>query len=313
MKRDFLTLDDVTRPELEGLLESAARLKDYLKRGVPHRFLEGRTLGMIFKKPSSRTRVSFEIGMFQLGGLALFLNNHDLGMGVRESVADIGRLFSRYLDGIVIRTFAHEEVEELARYAAIPVINGLTDLHHPCQILADLLTIQEKFGRCEGIKLAWVGDGNNVANSWLQGASKVGMHLALACPKGYWPPTGFIRKTQEEAAANGGSVELMEDPFQAVKGADVIYTDVWVSMGQEAERRWRLEVFQLYQVNQALLEAAKPTTLVMHCLPAHRGEEITAEVIDGPQSIVFDHAENRLHTQKAILHFLLSRGQDSHQ
>lgn len=311
MKRDFLTLDDVTRPELEALLQSAARLKDYLKRGVPHRFLEGRTLGMIFKKPSSRTRVSFEIGMFQLGGLALFLNNHDLGMGVRESVADIGRLFSRYLDGIAIRTFAHEEVEELARYATIPVINGLTDLHHPCQILADLLTIQEKFGRCEGIKLAWVGDGNNVANSWLQGASKMGMHLSLACPKGYWPPAELIRKTQEEAAANGGSVELMEDPFQAVKGADVIYTDVWVSMGQEAERRWRLEVFQPYQVNQALLEAAIPTTLVMHCLPAHRGEEITAEVIDGPQSIVFDHAENRLHTQKAILHFLLGRGDNS--
>jgi ornithine carbamoyltransferase len=311
MKRDFLTLDDVTRPELEALLQSAARLKGYLRRGVPHRFLEGQTLGMIFKKPSSRTRVSFEIGMFQLGGLALFLNNHDLGMGVRESVADIGRLFSRYLDGIVIRTFAHEEVEELARYATIPVINGLTDLHHPCQILADLLTVQEKFGRCEGVKLAWVGDGNNVASSWLQGASKMGMHLSLACPKGYWPPAALVRKTQEEAAARGGSLELVEDPFQAVKGADIIYTDVWVSMGQEAERRWRLEVFQPYQVNQTLLEAAKPTTLVMHCLPAHRGEEITADVIDGPQSIVFDHAENRLHTQKAVLHFLLGCGQES--
>jgi ornithine carbamoyltransferase len=309
MKRDFLTLDDVTRPELEALLQSAVRLKDYLKRGVPHRFLEGQTLGMIFKKPSSRTRVSFEIGMFQLGGLALFLNNHDLGMGVRESVADIGRLFSRYLDGIVIRTFAHEEVEELARYATIPVINGLTDMHHPCQILADLLTVQEKFGRCEGIKLAWVGDGNNVANSWLQGAAKMGMHLSLGCPKGYWPPAELVRKAQEEAATHGGSVELVEDPFQAVKGADIIYTDVWVSMGQEAERRWRLEVFQSYQVNQTLLDAAKPTTLVMHCLPAHRGEEITAEVIDGPQSIVFDHAENRLHSQKAVLHFLLGRGQ----
>lgn len=313
MKRDLLTLDDVTRPELETLLQSAARLKDYLKRGVPHRFLEGRTLGMIFKKPSSRTRVSFEIGMFQMGGLALFLNNHDLGMGVRESVADIGRLFSRYVDGIVIRTFAHEEVEELARYATIPVINGLTDLHHPCQILADLLTIQEKFGRCEGVKLAWVGDGNNVANSWLQGAAKMGMHLALACPKGYWPRAELVRKYQEEAAANGGSVEIMEDPFQAVKGSDVIYTDVWVSMGQETERRWRLEVFQSYQVNQTLLAAAKPTTLVMHCLPAHRGEEITAEVIDGPQSIVFDHAENRLHTQKAVLHFLLDRRQNRHE
>jgi ornithine carbamoyltransferase len=313
MKRDFLTLDDVTRPEIEGLLASAARLKDYLKRGVPHRFLEGRTLGMIFKKPSSRTRVSFEIGMFQLGGLALFLSNQDLGMGVRESVADIGRLFSRYLDGIMVRTFAHEEVEELARYATIPVINGLTDVHHPCQILADLLTIQEKFGRCEGVKLTWVGDGNNVANSWLQGASKMGMHLSLACPKGYWPPAELIRKTQEEAAANGGSVELHEDPFQAVKGADVIYTDVWVSMGQEAERRWRLEMFQPYQVNQTLLDAAKPTTLVMHCLPAHRGEEITAEVIDGPQSIVFDHAENRLHTQKAVLHFLLGRREESQE
>jgi ornithine carbamoyltransferase len=311
MKRDFLTLDDVTRPELESLLQSAAQLKDYLKRGIPHRFLEGRALGMIFKKPSSRTRVSFEVGMFQLGGLALFLNDHDLGLGVRESVADIGRLFSRYVDGIVIRTFAHEEVEELARYAAVPVINGLTDQHHPCQILADLLTIQEKFGRYAGVKVAWVGDGNNVANSWLQGAAKMGMHLSLACPKGYWPPADLICKAQEEAAASGGSIELLEDPVQAVKEADVIYTDVWVSMGQEAERRWRLEVFQAYQVNQTLLDAAKPTTLVMHCLPAHRGEEITAEVIDGPRSIVFDHAENRLHTQKAVLHFLLGR-QEAH-
>jgi ornithine carbamoyltransferase len=313
MKRDFLTLDDVTKPEIESLLQSAAQLKDYLKRGVPHRFLEGRTLGMIFKKPSSRTRVSFEIGMFQLGGLALFLNDHDLGLGVRESVADIGRLFSRYLDGIVIRTFTHSEAEELAQYASVPVINGLTDQHHPCQILADLLTIREKFGRCTGVKVAWVGDGNNVANSWLQGAAKMGMHLSLACPKGYWPAAEMIGKTQEEAAANGGSVEMLEDPVQAVKDADVIYTDVWVSMGQEVERRWRLEVFQAYQVNQALLAAAKPTALVMHCLPAHRGEEITADVIDGPRSIVFDHAENRLHTQKAILHFLLSRQETPHE
>jgi len=310
MKRDFLTLDDLSKPELESVLHLAARFKDYLKRGVPHRFLAGRTLGMIFKKPSSRTRVSFEVGMFQLGGLALFLKDQDLGLGVRESVADVGRLFSRYLDGIVIRTFAHTEVEELARYASIPVINGLTDQHHPCQILADLLTIQEKFGRWEGIKVAWVGDGNNVAISWVQGAAKMGMHLALACPRGYWPPADLIRKAQEEAVANGGSVEILEDLLQAVKGADIIYTDVWVSMGQEAERRWRLEVFQPYQVNQALLEAAKPTTLVMHCLPAHRGEEITADVIDGPRSIVFDHAENRLHTQKAILQFLLGGRED---
>jgi ornithine carbamoyltransferase len=309
MKRDFLTLDDLTRAELESVLQTAARLKDYLRRGIPHRYLQGRTLGMIFKKPSSRTRVSFEVGMFQLGGLALFLSDHDLGLGVRESVADIGRLFSRYLDGIVIRTFAHAEVEELARAATIPVINGLTDQHHPCQILADLLTVQEKFGRCRGVKVAWVGDGNNVANSWLQGAAKMGMHLALACPRGYWPPADLVRQSQEEAAATGGSVELMEDPFQAVKDADIIYTDVWVSMGQEAERRRRLEVFRPYQVNRALLRAAKPTTLVMHCLPAHRGEEITADVIDGPQSIVFDHAENRLHAQKAILHFLLGRGE----
>jgi ornithine carbamoyltransferase len=310
MKRDLLTLDDLTRVEIASVLHTAARFKDHLRRGIPHRYLGGRTLGMIFKKPSSRTRVSFEVGMFQLGGLALFLNDHDLGLGARESVADIGRLFSRYLDGIVIRTFAHDEVVELAHYASIPVINGLTDLHHPCQILADLLTIQEKFERWEGVKVTWVGDGNNVANSWLQGAAKMGMSLALACPRGYWPPSDLIRKAQEEAAANGGSIEIMEDPYQAVKGADVIYTDVWVSMGQEAERRWRLEVFQPYQVNQALLEAAKPTTLVMHCLPAHRGEEITAEVIDGPRSIVFDHAENRLHTQKAMLHFLLN-GQEA--
>ena len=305
MKRDFLTLDDVTRAELDGLLRSAARLKDYLKRGIPHGFLAGRTLGMIFKKPSSRTRVSFEVGMVQLGGYAVILTDRELGLGVRESVADIGRLFSRYLDGIVLRTFAHEEVEELARYATIPVINGLTDLHHPCQIVGDLLTIIEQLGRCEGVRVAWVGDGNNVANSWLQGASKMGMHLTLACPRGYWPSPALLRKAQEETAASGGSIEMTEDPVQAVKEADIIYTDVWVSMGQEAERPWRLEVFQPYQVNERLLAAAKATTRVMHCLPAHRGEEITADVIDGPRSIVFDHAENRLHAQKAILQFLL--------
>ncbi|MBI3328047.1 MAG: ornithine carbamoyltransferase [Nitrospinae bacterium] len=305
MKRDFLSLDDVSRSELEALLQWAARFKDYLKRGIPHRFLQGRTLGMIFKKPSSRTRVSFEVGMVQLGGHAVFLTDQDLGLGVRESVADIGRLFSRYLDGLVIRTFAHAEVEELARYATIPVINGLTDLQHPCQIMADLFTIREKLGRCEAVKVAWVGDGNNVANSWLQGASKMGMHLSLACPRGYWPSPDLIRKAHADALASGGSVEVLEDPFQAVKEADIIYTDVWVSMGQEAERRWRLEVFRPYQVNQALLDAAKPTAWVMHCLPAHRGEEITADVIDGPRSIVFDHAENRLHVQKAILQFLL--------
>ncbi|RMF90238.1 MAG: ornithine carbamoyltransferase [Nitrospinota bacterium] len=305
MKRDLLTLDDLSVDEIEQILARAALRKKELRAGIPHPVLQGKTLGMIFKKPSSRTRVSFEVGMYQLGGYAVVLSHQDIRMGQRESVPDIGRLFSRYLHGIMVRTFAHEEAEELAQYATIPVINGLTDLTHPCQILAAIFTIQEQLGRYRGVKVAYVGDGNNVAHSWLKGASKLGIHLTIASPPQYQPRADIVKKALEVAEQSGSQIEIITDPRVAVKGADIIYTDVWASMGQEAELETRRQVFAPYQVNQDLLQAAKPETLVMHCLPAHRGEEITAEVIDGERSIVFEEAENRLHVQKAILEFLL--------
>lgn len=305
MKRDLLTLDDLSVSEMEQIFTRAALRKKELKAGIPHPVLQGKTLGMIFKKPSSRTRVSFEIGMYQLGGYAVVLNHQDIQMGKRESVPDIGRLFSRYLDGIMVRTFAHEEAEELAHYATIPVINGLTDLTHPCQILAAIFTIQEHLGYYRGVKVAYVGDGNNVSHSWLKGASKLGIHLTIGTPKDYQPREDIVKKALEDAKKSGSQLEIVDDPFVAVQNADIIYTDVWASMGQEAELEKRRHIFRPYQVNRALLQAAKPEALVMHCLPAHRGEEITAEVIDGERSIVFDEAENRLHVQKAILEMFL--------
>lgn len=302
MKKDLLSEYDLDREDYECIFEKAHRLKRLHREGRKHATLKGKTLGMIFDKSSTRTRISFEVGMYQLGGIALFLSNRDTQLGRGEIIADSARIMSRYLDGIMIRTFSQAAVEEFARYATIPVINGLTDLLHPCQLLSDLFTIIEKKGRYEGLKIAYVGDGNNMANSWINAAAKLAFHLDLACPEGYDPDPAILKRGMAEAP---GGVSLHRDPVAAVRGADVVYTDVWVSMGQEAERGERMKRFQGYQVNQALLDHAKKDVLVMHCLPAHRGEEITAEVIDGPRSVVIDEAENRLHVQKAVMEILL--------
>jgi ornithine carbamoyltransferase len=268
--------------------------------------LYGKTLGMIFAKPSTRTRVSFEAAMTQLGGHAIYLGISDLQLGRGETIADTARTLSRYLDGIMARLFEHGDIVELARYSSVPVINGLTDLHHPCQTLADLLTIREHKGKLRGLKLAWVGDGNNVCNSLLLGCSLVGMNISAACPRGYEPPAAIRKHARANASKSGSKVEIMVNPEQAVTGADIVYTDVWISMGQEAEREKRLRDFKGYQVNSKLLAKAKHDAIFMHCLPAHRGEEVTEEVIDGPCSVVFNQAENRLHAQKAVLVSLLT-------
>ncbi|HNY96763.1 MAG TPA: ornithine carbamoyltransferase [Smithellaceae bacterium] len=302
MKKDLLSFAGMQPPDFEEILRRTARLKKMLKEGRKHASLAGKTLGMIFDKSSTRTRISFEVGMYQLGGIALFLNSRDTQIGRGETLADSARMMSCYLDGIMIRTFAQESVEELARYATIPVINGLTDLLHPCQILADLFTIQEKKGSYEGVKVAYIGDGNNVANSWIEAATHLPFELALACPEGYDPDSRLMKESQKDGRDR---VRLCRDPFEAAAGADVLYTDVWTSMGQEAESQERKKIFANYQINGKLLGVAKKDAIVMHCLPAHRGEEITAEVIDGPQSVVIDEAENRLHAQKAVLEILL--------
>jgi ornithine carbamoyltransferase len=309
MRPHFLTLADFTQKELHALLERAIELKKATKAGERPAPLRGKQLGLLFEKPSLRTRVTFEVGMRQLGGDSIYLGASEVQLGVRESVADVGRNLERWIDGIVLRTFRHETVEELARFSAIPVINGLTDLQHPCQIFSDMLTLLEKKGRLEGIRLAYIGDGNNVANSWLQGAAILGMDLVVCVPKGYEPDARIFREAQKKARKSGARIVLSADPLQAAEGAEVLYTDVWTSMGKEREDVRRKSLFKDYQVNQALLARAKEDVLVMHCLPAHRGEEITDEVMDGPHSIVFDQAENRLHAQKAILEALL--GQES--
>jgi ornithine carbamoyltransferase len=302
MKKDLLSEYDLEQADFESIFEGAHRLKRLLREGKDHTPLKGRTLGMIFDKSSTRTRISFEVGMFQLGGIALFLNSRDTQLGRGEIIADTARIMSRYLNGIMIRTFSQESVEEFARYATIPVINGLTDLLHPCQLLGDLFTIIEKRGGYEGLKVAYVGDGNNMANSWINAAAKLPFHLDLACPDGYDPDAAILKRGIAEAPAG---VVLHREPAKAVRDADVVYTDVWVSMGQETEREEKMKRFQGYQVNQTLIERARKDVLVMHCLPAHRGEEITAEVIDGPRSVVIDEAENRLHVQKAIMEILM--------
>jgi ornithine carbamoyltransferase len=302
MKKDLLSEYDLERADYERIIEKAHRLKRLHREGREHASLKGKTLGMIFDKSSTRTRISFEVGMYQLGGIALFLSNRDTQLGRGEIIADSARIMSRYLNGIMIRTFSQASVEEFARYATIPVINGLTDLLHPCQLLSDLFTITEKRGGYEGLKIAYVGDGNNMANSWINAAAKLPFHLDLACPEGYDPDSAILERGIAEAPAG---VALCRDPVEAVRDADVIYTDVWVSMGQEAERAERLKRFEGYQVNQALLDRSKKDVIVMHCLPAHRGEEISTEVIDGPRSVVIDEAENRLHVQKAIMEILM--------
>jgi len=304
LKKDFLSVYDLTRKDFDRIFSHAATLKAMLKDGIIYQPLAGRTLGMIFDKSSTRTRLSFEAGMYQLGGLAIYLNSRDTQLGRGETIADTARIVSRYLDAVMIRTFSQESVEEFARHADIPVINGLTDLMHPCQIVSDLFTIVEKKGTCEGLKIAYVGDGNNVANSWIDAAAKLPFKLALACPKGYDPDARILERGRKKALKG---VSLHRDPVQAVKGADVIYTDVWASMGQEAEQEARAKVFEGYQVNRKLVQHAKADAIVMHCLPAHRGEEISAEVLDGPRSVVWDEAENRLHVQKAILEILMGK------
>ncbi|MDQ7859600.1 MAG: ornithine carbamoyltransferase [Armatimonadota bacterium] len=303
--RDYLSVDDLTPEEFSGLIGFARELKGRCAAGDRPALLAGKTLAMIFEKPSLRTRVSFEVGMFQMGGMAVYLGPQDIQLGVREAIPDAARNLERMADGIMARTFAHATVTGLAEAAVVPVINGLSDHEHPCQALGDLLTIAERFPRLGEVRLAWVGDGNNVCHSLLLAAAKVGMTVTVATPQGYQPAAAVVARAREIAAATGGSVTLTGDAREAARGADVVYTDVWASMGQEAEREERARIFRPYQVNAGLLEAARPTAVVMHCLPAHRGEEITDDVLDGPRAIVYDQAENRMHAQKALLAMIL--------
>lgn len=299
--RDFLMLLDYTPEEIRYLIDLAIDLKKKQKAGEVYQPLKGKTLGMIFEKSSTRTRVSFEVGIYQLGGQGLFLSGNDLQIGRGEPILDTAQVLSRYLDGIMIRTFAHRNVVELARGATIPVINGLTDLSHPCQALADYQTILEHKGRLEGLKLAYIGDGNNVVHSLMMGAAKLGVDISIATPEGYEPDPDLVKQSIDNAKETGARIQLCRDPKEAIANADVVYSDVWASMGQEAEQKERELAFASYQVNEELAKYAKKDYLFMHCLPAHRGEEVSEGVIDGPNSIIFDQAENRLHAQKAIM------------
>ncbi|HOW42649.1 MAG TPA: ornithine carbamoyltransferase [Candidatus Omnitrophota bacterium] len=303
MNKDLITIRQLNVKEIDEIFALTARIKK-----TPGRFsrtLQGKSLAMIFQKPSNRTYVSFSVGMFELGGHALYLGPEHINLGVRETVADVARTLSRFVSGIVLRTFAHQTVLDMAEAASVPVINGLSDYSHPCQALADIFTIKERFGKVKGLTLAYVGDGNNVCNSLLYAASKLGLHMRVATPKGYEPDQELMRLVLESARATGARIELLRSPQDAARNADVLYTDVWTSMGQESEFKKRLRVFKTYQINARLVSLAKKTCLVMHCLPAHRGDEITDEVIDGKHSVVFDQAENRLHVQKAVLVKLL--------
>ena len=297
MERDFLQIPDFSRDEINSLFDIADRMKagKYKKRP-----LEGKSLAMIFMKSSTRTRVSFEVGTYQLGGHALFLSPRDVQLGRGEPIADTARVLSRYVDGIMIRTFAHQDIEELAKYASVPVINGLTDLVHPCQVLADLLTVRQQLGDVAEQRYAWIGDGNNMANSWINAAYVFGFDLTLACPEGYEPADHLVARALKKA-----TVRVVRDPMEAVNGADVVNTDVWASMGQEEEQKDRVRAFANYTVDAKLMTRASKKAIFLHCLPAHRGEEVAADVIDGPQSRVWDEAENRLHIQKAIMAALM--------
>ncbi|NLU50773.1 MAG: ornithine carbamoyltransferase [Syntrophomonadaceae bacterium] len=299
--RDFISIHDYSTAEVAEVLDLALQLKALQKDRIPHPLLAGKTLGMIFQKPSTRTRVSFEVGIYQLGGYGLFLSPNDLQMGRGETIKDTALTLSRYLDGIMIRTFDHDEVLELAHHASIPVINGLTDLLHPCQVMGDLLTALEYKGTLKGLKCAFIGDGNNVCHSLLFGGAKVGMDVVVAGPPGFEPQPEILALARADAEATGARLWVVEDPFEAVEGADIIYTDVWASMGQEKEAAEKEKHFARYQVNNRLVAAAKDDVIIMHCLPAKRGRELTDEVMDGPHSVVFDEAENRLHAQKAIM------------
>ncbi|MCL5773943.1 MAG: ornithine carbamoyltransferase [Firmicutes bacterium] len=303
--KSLLSIADLTLEEIEQIFATTEMLKLQKKTGQPHPILAGRTLGMIFEKPSTRTRVSFEAGMYQLGGYALYLSSNDLQLGRGETIADTTRVLSRYVDGIMARVFSHNTVVELAKYGSVPVINGLSDMEHPCQILGDLFTAIEKKGKLAGLKMAYIGDGNNVCNSLLLGCAKVGMDMAAAHPRNYDPPASILDEAKKIAKKTGCKIKVSSDISSALDGADIIYTDVWTSMGQDAEKKERLKAFSEYQVNEKMLKKAKDDVIVMHCLPAHRGEEITDEVMDGPHAVVIDEAENRMHVQKAILALLI--------
>ena len=303
--KSLASLGDLNKEEIEQILKTSELLKLQSLRGQEHPLLKGKTLAMIFEKPSTRTRVSFEVGMWQLGGYALYLSAGDLQLGRGETIGDTARVLSRYVDGIMARVFAHQTILDLVRYSTVPVINGLSDFTHPCQGLADLFTIYEKKGQLFGLKLAYVGDGNNVAHSLIYGCSKVGMDIALAYPKGHEPESRVISEGREEARRKGRVVTVTNDPVEAVLGADIVYTDVWASMGKEKEHEERVKIFKPYQVNTELVKRAKQDYIFMHCLPAHRGEEVTDEVADSKNSVIFDQAENRLHAQKALMALIM--------
>lgn len=305
--KDFISLHDCSQEEVSALLELALKLKKEQKVGIAHPILKGKTLGMIFTKSSTRTRVSFEVGMVQLGGYPMFLSSHDIQLGRGESIYDTAKVLERFLDGIMIRTFAHQDVLDLAEYADIPVINALTDLLHPCQVLADLQTVYEHKGKLEGLKLAYIGDGNNMAHSLMYGCAKMKLDCAIATPSGYQCAPAVVAAAKEDFRKSGAKLLLTEDPKEAIKDADVVYTDTWVSMGMESEKEERIKVFMPYQVNSELMSHAKDDAIFLHCLPAYRGYEVTAEVIDGKQSVIFDEAENRLHAQKAVMAALMGK------
>ena len=310
MKKDILTILDLTKEDIDCLLDRAAVLKRMRNEGVSNRPFEGKTLGLIFDKASTRTRVSFETAMIQLGGTPLFISARDTQIARDEPARDTARVLSGYLDCLAIRTYSQDLLEEIAEYASIPVINALTDLYHPCQVLSDILTVKEKKGGYGGIRIAWIGDGNNVAHSWINAAAVLGLDLVLACPKDYHPDGEILKRAVK---AGIGKIHVTEDPLEAAKGADVIYTDVWASMGQENEHKTRKRVFEAYQVNSRIVKHASKDVIVMHCLPAHREEEISREVLECPSSVVWDQAENKLHMTKAILEALIGRGSDKLQ
>lgn len=303
--KDFISLHDYSCHQIEKLLSLASELKAKQKNGIPYPVLKGKTLGMIFTKSSTRTRVSFEVGMTQLGGYPLFLSSADIQLGRGETIYDTANVLSRFLDGIMIRTYDHQDVLDLAKYATIPVINGLTDLLHPCQVLADLLTIQEHKGKLAGLKLAYLGDGNNMAHSLLYGCAKMGLDISIATPQGYECSDEVVANAREDAKQSGAAIDISSDPERAISGADVVYADTWVSMGQEAEKAERVKIFAPYQINAELFSKADDDAIFLHCLPAYRGYEVTEDIIDGPHSVIFDEAENRLHAQKAVMATLM--------
>ena len=299
--KSLIEINHLSLEEIYQIFDLSGTLKEKQNTGEPHKLLEGKTLGMIFSKPSTRTRISFETGIYQLGGMGMYFNQNDLQLKKSESVSDTAKVLSRYLNGIMIRTFDHQDVIDLAKFGSIPVINGLTDLHHPCQVLTDLFTVLEKRRTLKGLKLVYIGDGNNVAHSLLHGCSKVGMNITIASPSGYMPNQEIVAESKVNAKYMGSKIEITEDPVKAVSGADIIYTDVWASMGQEKEAAERRKKFIKYQVNSKLVKNAKDDYIFMHWLPAHRGDEVTDEICDSPNSVIFDEAENRLHVQKAIM------------